>query len=543
MKKLLLTTILAFAATNVLADDVALVLGNERYDRFDRVLQGDDVGDGAVALTRAGVRVYSTLNGDFGAMRAQAIDFLDDRDGISSQIVVLSGRFATDGQRTWLLARDAANPGLFSVAGQGISVETLLGLMAATPGKSVLVLGVDEGSTRRLNPGLHEGIGDLDIPQGVTVVQGRPSTVADLLADTFASGDDIMEQVRRNRRLTLQGYAPATLSLISGDGPAPVVIDRAQDTRDWQMALRVDTANGYSAYLNRNPRGQYVQDARDKLEEIRSEPNRAARLREEALGLDRDDRRAVQRDLTVLDFDTRGIDGIFGPGSRRAITNWQQQNGFAQTSYLTGEQIARIDAQATRRSDELEAAAERQRRAEEARDRAYWDETGASGDEVGLRAYLSRYPDGLYSDPAEERLTEIEDAKRARAEARDRDAWDRARERNTIPAYRDYLSGNRNGTFRAAAEARIERLEAANNAEPARQAAEEAEAAMRLDPLLRRLIEARLAQQGLEPGPVDGTFDNRTRRAIRRYQRDRNIDRTGFLNQETVSLLLRNVRN
>ena len=36
----------------------------------------------------------------------------------------------------------------------------------------------------------------------------------------------------------------------------------------------------------------------------------------------RDQRRDVQRGLTLLEFDTRGTDGIFGRGSRAAIAAW-----------------------------------------------------------------------------------------------------------------------------------------------------------------------------------------------------------------------------
>ena len=50
----------------------------------------------------------------------------------------------------------------------------------------------------------------------------------------------------------------------------------------------------------------------------------------------------------------------------------------------------------------------------------------------------------------------------------------------------------------------------------------------------RRLIEDRLSKLGLRPGEVDGVFDDRTRRAIRRYQEARNVPVTGYLNQQTV---------
>jgi len=57
----------------------------------------------------------------------------------------------------------------------------------------------------------------------------------------------------------------------------------------------------------------------------------------------------------VLDYDTRGVDGVFGPGSRNAISNWQQTNGFEATGFVTAEQIVLLNEIATTRQAELDA--------------------------------------------------------------------------------------------------------------------------------------------------------------------------------------------
>ncbi|NNG03158.1 MAG: hypothetical protein HKM95_03550, partial [Inquilinus sp.] len=68
---------------------------------------------------------------------------------------------------------------------------------------------------------------------------------------------------------------------------------------------------------------------------------------EAAIGLSRDQRRLAQRALTVLGFDTRGADGVFGPNSRRAIAAYQAARDAEATGYLTGTQhVALIDAAA-----------------------------------------------------------------------------------------------------------------------------------------------------------------------------------------------------
>jgi len=61
---------------------------------------------------------------------------------------------------------------------------------------------------------------------------------------------------------------------------------------------------------------------------------------------------------------------------------------------------------------------------------------------------------------------------------------------------------------------------------------------LNLTPNTRRAIESRLDRLGLKPGKVDGTFDDDTRRAIRRYQSARNLDETGYLNEAFVVQIL-----
>ncbi|MEY1557346.1 peptidoglycan-binding protein [Yoonia sp. R2331] len=547
MRRLFLTTCLSLGFSPAFADDAALILGIERYEQLDRVVQGALATRSGAALEQAGFTVYAGANSDKDALRALAEGFQSEVTNADRLVVSLTGRFANDGTRTWFMASNIAAPKLFKVMDRSIAIETVLHLLAQAPGQAVLLLGEEAGDDDTYDGPLRAGIAPLDIPQGVTVIRGRPGAVAELLEDTVvAPGEDLLRQARRTRGVRIEGFQPAAL-VMTPQGTPPqepanttgAGTNRVLDETAWGEAAAQDSAQGYLAYIARFPKGRHLEEAREKLAEIRAEPNRGARLAEEALELSRQARRAIQRDLNVLDYNTRGIDGIFGPGTRQAITNWQQQNGLSQTGYLNANQIVRLDGQASRRAAELEAAAERQRAAEERRDRAFWEETGARGDEAGFRAYLGRYPDGMFANRANEQLQVIQDAKRQQARAEERAVWDRARNRNTPNAYRTYLEQYPRGSFVGEANDRIRILQQDNNNAADRQQAEAAEQQLGLDPITLRLIEAKLQQLGLEPGAVDGRIDNRTRRAIRRYQRDRELDRTGYLNQATVSRLLR----
>jgi peptidoglycan hydrolase-like protein with peptidoglycan-binding domain len=255
-----------------------------------------------------------------------------------------------------------------------------------------------------------------------------------------------------------------------------------------------------------------------------------AQAAEDALNLDREARRQVQRYLTSLGHDTRGVDGIFGNGTRAAIRSWQAAQGAAVTGYLNAPQLATLSAQGEVREAEIAEQERLQREAEERADRAYWQATGQGQTEQGLRDYLDRYPDGLFAETAQDRLDDF-------LATREDAAWQAARQTDTAAAYRGYLDDYPRGPHADQARARLEALQ--SGLSPQERARLEAqEAALNLQPITRSLIEQRLQRMGLEPGRVDGRFDEDTRRAIRRYQQARGLPVNGYLDQVLVVRLL-----
>ena len=551
MRQFLLSSALICAAAMAQAQDEALVVGITDYASLPDVAGGADVGTVGNALGRVGFRLFGSGNGvtTSEALQKAGNSFALASDEADRMIVVMAGQFVTDGSRTWLLASDATEPQPFSIGQRSLSVETALDLLAQAPGSAVLVLGLEADSGLRPGPGFDQGIGDLDIPSGVTVVRGRVDAVRTLLRDAIATpGGDLIGAVRRNRDLAVSGFVPDRLVMVPADRAPRATAQVTTNTVStnlsalfegsaWETARREDTQASYADYLDRYPDGAHANDAVARLRDLR-DPNRALKTAEDALNLTLEARRAIQRDLQVLGFDTRGIDGIFGPGTRGAIRAWQGQNGATQTSYLTADQITRIDAQAARRSAELEAQAAARREAENRADRAFWQETGSAGDVAGLRAYLDRYPDGQFATQARDRLAAYQQQVRNTAQADDRASFDRARTADTAAGYTAYLRRPGPKAFQAQAEARLAELEAANANRQANDAAARTEQQLQLDPISLRLIEARLQQLGLEPGNVDGRIDQNTRGAIRKYQRDRQLAASGFLDQATVSRML-----
>lgn len=498
---------LAAAAGGAAAADRALVLANADY-ALAADLPGAAAATRAVPLLQAGgFAVVAATDLDTAGLRGRLSEMLGQLAPGDRLVILLAGHFVTSGAETWFLGTEAARPDLATAGAAGISLATVLRLAAEVPGGAVVLLGTE---ARRLDigRGLAAGIGPLAVPQGVTVVRGDAPRVADFAARQITRrGLSLPQMLAAVPGLTAEGFlAPQPFRPDAITAPPPV-----------------------------SPAPAPTPPAPPPPPD---DPAAQARANEASLGLTRDQRRAIQRQLSLLGFDPRGIDGLFGPGSRAAITAWQRANDEAANGFLTREQILRLTAQADRRAAELEAEAAARRAERDREDRRHWDQTGAAGDEGGLRAYLRRHPDGLFAELAQARLEAIEAERRAQAAAADRAAWDRARAADTVSAYRDYLAAFPRGAFLAEAEARIEALSAPALPEADRARAEAAEAALNLGPLARRLIEARLEALAYSPGPADGIFDAATRRAIRRFQAARGLPETGYLDQSAMVALL-----
>lgn len=527
------------ACTPAFAQSVGLVIGNEDYAHVSDVSRADRITDIETAMRRSGMQVVVRQDatrddlfgalGEFGQMAA-----LSDR-----LLVVLSGRFLNTSTETYYLPVDGQAGPLATLAANALPLSTVMAWLAEAPGKAVLVLASDDNDTD-FGTYVSAGFGTLDVPQGVTIVTGPPRRVQDFLRRALAQPGAPFIEMAEDQDLTVTGYAADGLKLLdmAPADPAPED-DRRTDIRDWRTARDTNTVEAYESYLDKHPSGEFSRMAQSRLEALIDTPEARAERDEQALDLSRDARRDIQRDLTLLGYNTRGIDGIFGRGTRAAVASWQRAQNTEPTGYVTADQIARLDAQAERRALELEAEAEQRRQEQMAADIAFWDETGALGDEAGLRAYLNRYPDGEYSEVAKDRLAALEQEKRDEASEFDRRLWDAARSADTVEGYEDYLRRtDQSGAFSQEARARIAVLEDQRRDAPETDRYAREEQALNLSSRTRRIIESRLKGLGLNPGPVDGVFDDDTRRAIRRYQSARNMPATGYLSEAVVVQLL-----
>ena len=112
----------------------------------------------------------------------------------------------------------------------------------------------------------------------------------------------------------------------------------AKRKADAEAKLKADAEAKQKADDEANQRADA--EARQKAEAAADAAARkaAAETAETALQLASADRQRLQVALTVLGFDTRGSDGVFGPRSREMIASWQRARGQPDTGFLSATQ-------------------------------------------------------------------------------------------------------------------------------------------------------------------------------------------------------------
>ncbi|SNT01866.1 peptidoglycan-binding domain-containing protein [Antarctobacter heliothermus] len=376
----------------------ALVIGNAAPGDGATGFGPAEVQQVAHALRLRGQEVEALANGGHDAM-AQAVGAFSASisEDETPLIVVLSGVFAQGADGVYLQPSGPQQ----GTAQPGLSLSAVLDVLAQSPRRAFLVLG-ETGP----DIGPDSGLATLDIPDGVTVIRGPSDQVAQFAAGEMAHPGTRLTQAAEGYDLIIAGHTADSLVVLEHTEVRPpteaeqaAARDRARQVDDlaWQRAQGGDSAAAYRAYLDSFPQGRHADRAK-------------ARITEAALALNVTARRAIQRDLAQLGFDTRGIDGIFGPRTRGSIAAWQNRNGADVTGYLDAAQIAQLADLAAAQAPQDPVAAtppvrQPARNGVSAQETATW---GRARGETGLRLYLGQYPNGAHAQRARVLLSNIQ---------------------------------------------------------------------------------------------------------------------------------------
>lgn len=141
----------------------------------------------------------------------------------------------------------------------------------------------------------------------------------------------------------LAGPAPAQDLGDIVTGVATQYLKQEQDRAAFSQAQQAGTLRAYQTYLQQFPQGAYAATARQQVQRLGGTPAATASARANpydtggrgGVSLSRDQRLTVQQRLMDLGYSTNGLDGTFGPGTRRAIGLWQRDRGYTQTGILS----------------------------------------------------------------------------------------------------------------------------------------------------------------------------------------------------------------
>ena len=370
----LLAAAAMMAAWPAAAENRAVAVVERNYDKFGPAAAPD--AEALFSTLRgSGMRVASGIDLDMRDLR-QALDDLSRPDPQpGARIVVLTGKFVRSASDTWLLASDAAAPTLGTVDLYGMSLTSILDLMRDGGSRSVLLLGADPGG---VNPGtrMEDGIGTIGQTGGVQVILGTPEAVVRAAAALSRAGTTVASALATDPSLRLVAGSGGDVAPLAAS--LPVVVDPAHpgqpvvagagapaepgrvlegEAEAWVIAAARHSAASYAAFVEEFPEGRYATVARDRLAQLGGDQSGSGQsaldgdlsppLVELQLNLSSGRREQVQRDLTLLNYDTNGVDGIIGKGTRAALKRWQQDSGRPATGYLDAGALERLRTQAS----------------------------------------------------------------------------------------------------------------------------------------------------------------------------------------------------
>lgn len=484
-----------------LAADIALVIGNSNY-RNAPTADSAAIDARAVAGVLEGGGYDVTLGIDLNRreMARNLSRFAGKITDADRVVVYYSGHALRADGVTYLAPVDQENESIVEVVLDGVPLDLVLQLVGTRPGQAVVF--IDAAQLEGFTPKrfVEPGLAGINPGQGVLVVSAAAPGQAirrggayesrfarQVMREFLEPGARLGEAMRRLRGPTwVTGEADPHLSLVPpGRGPV---------------------AGG-----GRQPSGV--------------SPDQA----EAQMNMSREQRYAVQENLTLLGHDPRGVDGVFGPGTRTAIRLWQRANNLTETGYLDREQFALLISQA-------DAASRPQGSAEE----RYWESAVASGSGDAYREYLLRFADGAHASEAREALKRMARLRTDAQAVQEMQVWRAASLADKPWDYRNYLRSYPVGIWQPEAEERLAALIATPALAPAPPPRDPRadEAALGLARTDRLSVEQRLNYLHFPPGNIDGFFDASTRRAINDYQRSRGFEPSGYLDQPTIVRLL-----
>lgn len=171
-------------------------------------------------------------------------------------------------------------------------------------------------------------------PRSTSANRGQTSANSALAAARTEAALNLTRQQRTNVQAQLNrlGYNTGTPDGLWGSRTRSAI-------QNWQKAQRLNQTGYVTAaqlrQINEQARGRGTTTPQPAA-------SNRAQIEEQLLSLSASERREIQLRLSLLGFDTRGTDGVFGRNTRSAISRWQAARKLGVTGYLNADQVRRL---------------------------------------------------------------------------------------------------------------------------------------------------------------------------------------------------------
>lgn len=371
---------------------VALLIGNGGYSHVPQLLNpANDAADLAVSLRRIGFEVTVATDLDYREMRLAVRDFSEKAEDADIALLYYAGHGIEIENTNYLIPVNAELRRAADVEFEALRLDALLSAMAAPKGLKIVLIDAcrdnpfrvsmrQSGATRSIGQGLAR-IEPTGVVVGYAAKGGTYALDGDQRNSPYAAaliehletpGLELGKLFRKVRdtvfETTSQQQEPFVYGSLPGHDiflvdPLPVAVpatvnptlpvakpeqpsrlDDQELSRDFATTSERQSPTAWRSFLQKHEDHEghpLMQLAEERMAALLLDRDiergysigepwlRTAVRSGEQISLTREDRQLIQRSLNMMGFDTGGVDGQFGPKSRRAIGRARTRAGLA----------------------------------------------------------------------------------------------------------------------------------------------------------------------------------------------------------------------
>lgn len=368
---------------------VALVIGNGAYSHVPRLQNPtNDALDLAQTLRRIGFEVTEAIDLDYRDMRLAVRDFSEQAENADIALLYYAGHGIEIENTNYLIPINAELKRASDVEFEALRLDALLSALAAPKGLKIVLIDAcrdnpfrvsmrQSGATRSIGRGLAR-IEPTGVVVGYAARGGtyaldghqRNSPYAMALMEHLETPglelgklfrkvrDSVFEVTEQQQEPFVYGSLPGhdiylvdplpvampiPVPVAEAPPPAPILDDQ-ELSRDFAVTSERQSPTAWRSFLQKHQVHEghpLLELAEERMAALLldrdidrgysiGEPWLATAVRSgEQISLTRQDRQLIQQSLNMMGFDTGGVDGQFGPKSRRAIGKARTRAGLA----------------------------------------------------------------------------------------------------------------------------------------------------------------------------------------------------------------------